>query len=226
MPARASAPRTLPVASSPTSTVPTKAPLGTASPSSSSLTGRAACNAVPVLAVGHHVVDGGPRFSGPARIDAPTLQYLRALAPLASARQRPCLLVIRVIARRWPELPQVACFETAFFRDVPAPEHACPLRVRSASAASVATATMASPSSPSSTPCPRSTSARHAGKPSSCTSVTVPACARSMAGAKLRWRRARRFGGLPGTRTRRLDPDVVSDLVAELRMDPAVSGPS
>jgi acetate kinase len=84
-------------------------------------------SAVPVLAVGHHVVLGGPRFSGPARIDAPTLRYLQALAPLAPARQPPCLLVIRVIARRWRALPQVASFETAFLRDVPALGRSLPL---------------------------------------------------------------------------------------------------
>lgn len=83
--------------------------------------------AVSVLAVGHHVVHGGPRFSGPARIDAPTLRCLQALVPLAPARQRPCLLAIEVIAERWPELPQVACFETAFHRGVPAVEHILPL---------------------------------------------------------------------------------------------------
>jgi acetate kinase len=82
--------------------------------------------AAPVRAVGHHVVHGG-RFSGPARIDAPTLQYLQTLVPLAPARQSRCLLPIQVIADRWPELPQVACFETAFHHDVPAVEHTLPL---------------------------------------------------------------------------------------------------
>jgi acetate kinase len=67
---------------------------------------------VPVLAVGHHVVHGGSRFSGPARIDAPTLRYLQALVPLAPARHRSCLLPIELIAERWPALPQAACFET------------------------------------------------------------------------------------------------------------------
>jgi acetate kinase len=83
--------------------------------------------AVPVLAVGHRVAYGGPRFSGPARIDAPTLRYLQALAPLAPARQRASLRAMRAIAQRWPELPQVACFESAFHHDVLAPEHAFPL---------------------------------------------------------------------------------------------------
>jgi acetate kinase len=83
--------------------------------------------AVAVLAVGHHVVHGGARFSGPVRIDAPTLRYLQALVPLAPARQSQCLLPIKVIAERWPELPQAACFETAFHRNVPAVEHTLPL---------------------------------------------------------------------------------------------------
>lgn len=83
--------------------------------------------AMPLLAVGHHVVHGGPRFSGPVRIDTPTLQYLQALVPIAPARQSQCLLPVQVIAERWPELPQVACFETAFHQDVPAVEHTLPL---------------------------------------------------------------------------------------------------
>jgi acetate kinase len=82
---------------------------------------------VPVLAVGHRVMHGGPRFSGPARIDAPVLRYLQTLVPLAPAGQRACLLTIQVIAERWPELPQVACFETAFLHDVPALDFAPPL---------------------------------------------------------------------------------------------------
>ena len=122
--------------------------------------------AVPVLAVGHHVLHGGARFSGPAPIDAPTLQYLQALVPLAPARQSRCLLPIQVIAEGWPELPQVACFETAFHRDVPAVEQPSRSRGRSAGEASVATATTALRSSASSRPCRRSTRARPKGKPS------------------------------------------------------------
>jgi acetate kinase len=83
--------------------------------------------AVPVLAVGHRVVYGGPRFSGPARIGAPTLRDLQVLAPLAPARQRACLRAVRAIAQRWPELPQVACFESALHHSLPAPEDAFPL---------------------------------------------------------------------------------------------------
>ena len=82
---------------------------------------------VPVRAVGHRVIDGGPRFSGAARIDTPTLRYLQALVPIAPAGQRACLLTIQVIAQRWPELPQVACFETAFLHDVPALDLAPPV---------------------------------------------------------------------------------------------------
>src|SRR5690606_1208926 len=44
--------------------------------------------------------------------------------PLAPARQRSCIRTIRAIVRRWPRLPQVACFETAFYRHVPVLEDA------------------------------------------------------------------------------------------------------
>ena len=178
-------------------------------------------SAVPVLAVGHHVVDGGPRFSGPARIDAPTLRYLRALAPLASARQRPCLLVIRVIARRWPELPQVACFETAFFRDVPAPEHARPLpsSICKRGIRRYGYDGLAFESVIDALPAVDERAAR--GK-AIVVHVSDGASLCALDGGR---KVAMATGlddldGLLGTRTRRLDPDVVSHLVAELRMGP------
>lgn len=70
----------------------------------------------PVLGVGHRVVHGGTRYAAPVRIDATVLATLDALAPLAPLHQPHNLAPIRAIAEAAPEIPQVACFDTAFHR--------------------------------------------------------------------------------------------------------------
>ena len=67
-----------------------------------------------LMAAGHRVVHGGARFTAPARIDADTLRALDALAPLAPLHQPHNLAAIRAVAAAAPDLPQVACFDTAF----------------------------------------------------------------------------------------------------------------
>lgn len=72
-----------------------------------------------VAAVGHRVVHGGMRFSGPALIDAAVLAELEALIPLAPLHQPHCVEAIKAAARTAPSVPQVACFDTAFHRTLP-----------------------------------------------------------------------------------------------------------
>lgn len=67
-------------------------------------------------AVGHRVVHGGMDLAAPVRVDAQVLAALEALVPLAPLHQPHNLAAIREIALRHPELPQVACFDTAFHR--------------------------------------------------------------------------------------------------------------
>jgi acetate kinase len=74
----------------------------------------------PVLGIGHRVVHGGTRFGAPARIDADVLKYLGTLVPLAPLHQPHNLAPIEAIAEAAPQLPQVACFDTAFHRSQPA----------------------------------------------------------------------------------------------------------
>ena len=68
------------------------------------------------IAVGHRVVHGGPNHSRPARIDTELLRELEQYAPLAPLHQPNNLAPIRVLLERQPELPQIACFDTAFHR--------------------------------------------------------------------------------------------------------------
>ena len=68
------------------------------------------------LAVGHRVVHGGPEYSQPVLIDSKVLDHLQCYAPLAPLHQPNNLAPIRSLLEQFPQLPQVACFDTAFHR--------------------------------------------------------------------------------------------------------------
>ena len=70
-------------------------------------------------AVGHRVVHGGAEFARPVRVTSEVLSALDKLTPLAPLHQPHNLKAIEIIANRRPELPQVACFDTAFHRVQP-----------------------------------------------------------------------------------------------------------
>lgn len=70
-------------------------------------------------AIGHRVVHGGPEFGAPVLIDDTVLAKLETLVPLAPLHQGNNLLPIRIIRERYPNIPQVACFDTAFHRGHP-----------------------------------------------------------------------------------------------------------
>lgn len=72
--------------------------------------------AVNLIAVGHRVVHGGPRFDRPVVVNQELLDALECYSPLAPLHQPNNLAPIRVLLTRRPELPQVACFDTAFHR--------------------------------------------------------------------------------------------------------------
>ncbi|MEQ1544551.1 acetate/propionate family kinase [Methyloglobulus sp.] len=74
---------------------------------------------VTLLAVGHRVVHGGQYYSAPVLIDAKVLNDLEALVPLAPLHQPHNLAAIRAFQEIMPNLPQVACFDTAFHRTQP-----------------------------------------------------------------------------------------------------------
>jgi acetate kinase len=68
-------------------------------------------------AVGHRVVHGGPQYERPILIDREVLTNLERYVSLAPLHQPNNLAPIRSILARSPDLPQVACFDTAFHRD-------------------------------------------------------------------------------------------------------------
>jgi acetate kinase len=67
-------------------------------------------------AVGHRVAHGGPDYDRPVLIDDRVLADLDRYVPLAPLHQPNNLSPIRAICARFPQLPQVACFDTAFHR--------------------------------------------------------------------------------------------------------------
>jgi acetate kinase len=80
-----------------------------------------------VLGVGHRVVHGGARFTGPVRVTPHVIDELRALVPLAPLHQPHNLAAIEAVAERLPDVPQVACFDTSFHRGQPAVAEIVPL---------------------------------------------------------------------------------------------------
>jgi acetate kinase len=72
-----------------------------------------------LLGVGHRVVHGGVEYAAPVRVDPAVLAKLEALCALAPLHQPHNLAGIRAVAAVQPDLPQVACFDTAFHRSHP-----------------------------------------------------------------------------------------------------------
>jgi acetate kinase len=69
-----------------------------------------------IAAVGHRVVHGGPKYDRPTIIDDQVLEDLARYSSLAPLHQPNNLAPIRSIRGRFPQMPQVACFDTAFHR--------------------------------------------------------------------------------------------------------------
>ena len=69
-----------------------------------------------LIAVGHRVVHGGPDYDRPILVDRDVVARLEQYCPLAPLHQPNNLAPIRTLMERRPDLPQVACFDTAFHR--------------------------------------------------------------------------------------------------------------
>lgn len=72
-----------------------------------------------VAGVGHRIVHGGAKYSGPMRVTRPLMHALQALVPLAPLHQPHNLAAIQAAGTLRPHLPQVACFDTSFHHDEP-----------------------------------------------------------------------------------------------------------
>src|ERR1035441_9911828 len=72
-----------------------------------------------LTAVGHRVVHGGPKYYKPQRITAEMVTELKLLSPFDPDHMPEEILLTEAFHRRFPDLPQVACFDTAFHHDLP-----------------------------------------------------------------------------------------------------------
>jgi acetate kinase len=72
-----------------------------------------------LAAAGHRIVHGGPKFTAPQRIDDRLKAALRELIPFAPLHLPSQVAMIEAVAAHFPDLPQVACFDTAFHSRMP-----------------------------------------------------------------------------------------------------------
>ena len=72
-----------------------------------------------VVAVGHRVVFGGQRYTSPTIVDTDVYQHLEELIPMVPLHQPVNLAPIKILMSLVPDLPQVACFDTAFHQTIP-----------------------------------------------------------------------------------------------------------
>ena len=69
--------------------------------------------------VGHRVVHGGPTYSEPQRVTREMVEELHRISPFDPQHLPAEILLTEIFHRRFPDLAQVACFDTAFHRDLP-----------------------------------------------------------------------------------------------------------
>jgi acetate kinase len=72
-----------------------------------------------LTAVGHRVVHGGPKYGKPQRVTAEMVEELHRLSPFDPEHLPEEILLTEAFHRRFPDLPQVACFDTAFHHELP-----------------------------------------------------------------------------------------------------------
>ena len=78
-------------------------------------------------AVGYRVVHGGSRYTGPAAVDEALLRAIEELDALAPLHNKRAVSVMRAAKQLLPNLPHVACFDTAFHADLPEEARSYPL---------------------------------------------------------------------------------------------------
>ena len=72
-----------------------------------------------IVAVGHRVVHGGERYAQPIQVDDTVLGHLESFIPLAPLHEPHNVAGIRALQALLPDVPQIACFDTAFHRSQP-----------------------------------------------------------------------------------------------------------
>jgi acetate kinase len=75
--------------------------------------------ALQLCAIGHRVVQGGPKHVAPERISVEFLEDIKQWVPLDPDHLPAAIEGMRYFAERFPRMLQVACFDTQFHRDLP-----------------------------------------------------------------------------------------------------------
>jgi len=81
----------------------------------------------PVTLAGHRIVHGGLDFAAPCLLGPAETEALTRLIPMARSHQPHNLAGVAAARARWPEVPQVGCFDTAFHRTIPETRQQFPL---------------------------------------------------------------------------------------------------
>src|SRR5258708_40226176 len=80
-----------------------------------------------LTAVGHRVVHGGPNYWEPQRIAPGLIEALHQLSPFDPEHLPEEILLTEAFHHRFSDLPQIACFDTAFHHDMPRVAHLLPI---------------------------------------------------------------------------------------------------
>lgn len=80
-----------------------------------------------IATIGHRVVHGGREFTHPVQVTDDVVAKLKSYIPLAPLHQPAALKLIEEVKSLYPDVPQVACFDTAFHHTMPEIERRLPL---------------------------------------------------------------------------------------------------
>jgi len=81
----------------------------------------------PVTLAGHRIVHGGLDFAAPCLLGEAEVEALTRLIPMARSHQPHNLAGVAAARARWPAIPEVGCFDTAFHRTIPETRQQFPL---------------------------------------------------------------------------------------------------
>ncbi|MDH5667488.1 MAG: acetate/propionate family kinase [Nitrospira sp.] len=81
----------------------------------------------PLAAIGHRVVHGGREYRAPQRVTPTVMEALQRLSPYDPEHLPAEIALIKECVRRYPDIPHVACFDTAFHRDIPTVSRLLPI---------------------------------------------------------------------------------------------------
>lgn len=82
---------------------------------------------VHLAAIGHRVVHGGQAYDEPVALDAEVVSKLKNMAPFDPEHTKAAAELMEILGQRFPQTPQVACFDTSFYKDLPAVARLLPL---------------------------------------------------------------------------------------------------